>query len=825
MVRQSLNGVWTLTDKDTGVCVKAARVPGTVLSTWLDAGLLPDPYDQCQEYPAREQMGDSYEYARTFDVNRLKAEDITLVCEGLDTLADIYINGELAGRTQDFHRTYRFPVRRLLHPGRNEIKICFSSALQKVRETDSRRGVHYASTGCILGNAVLRKPHYMFGWDWGPQLPDAGIVRAIYLEEEPACRLEDIRIRQWHADGKVKLSLETRLGGQPDQTKLKLRLRLTDPDGSHKDYRSTYIPALPLEIEHPRLWWPNGLGEQPLYGLELDLLDEQGQILDAIQQKIGLRTITVSREALEGGETFCFVVNGVKLFAMGANLIPEDSLLARLNESRTRQLVAAARQAHFNCLRVWGGGYYPEDYFYDACDEAGILVWQDLMFACNVYRLTESFEQDIVAETRDNVRRLRHHACLALWCGNNEMEWGWGDMWPRIQGHAPAFKADYTKIFEYILPKVVQDCDGDTFWWPSSPSSGGAFDDPNAINRGDQHYWEVWHSGKPFTEYRKHYFSFCSEYGFQSFPSMKTIRSFTRAGDRNIFSEVMESHQKNPQANGKILNYVADYFLYPKDLSALVYISQVLQLKAIQYGVEHWRRNRGRCMGSLYWQLNDCWPVASWSSLDYYGRWKALHYGACRFYQPITVSACETFELATELAFYGHNDTRTDVNGRLEVALIDAALTVHWQSEQPVSLPALQATELLKVDFAKYFPARADKHQLFARVRLWQQDIMIAERVTLFVKPKHFDYVPPSRQFSVIEDAHNYCIKLTSNVFEQYVELDLSEGDVIFSDNYFDLTDAAGKTVLIRKADQPQLDAKQIQERLRIRSIADTYEC
>ena len=392
-------------------------------------------------------------------------------------------------------------------------------------------------------------------------------------------------------------------------------------------------------------------------------------VLDVWERTIGLRTVTVCTDADEWGNQFAFVVNGQKIFAMGANYIPEDNLLGHLSEERSERLIRDCARANFNCIRIWGGGYYPEDYVYDACDRYGILVWQDLMFACNVYDLNDEFEANILAETADNVKRIRHHACLGLWCGNNEMEWGWRD-WGRLEGHRPKYKADYTKIFEMLLPRLVKQVDDQTYYWLSSPSSGGSFDDPNDFNRGDNHYWEVWHSNKPFTEYRDFYFRFCSEFGFQSFPGKKTLDSFSLPEDQNIFSEVMESHQKNGLANTKIFSYISGYYKYPKDMESIAYISQILQLKAIQYGVEHWRRNWGRCMGSIYWQLNDCWPVASWASIDYYGRWKALHYGAKRFYARFMATACEKEELSTEIDYYIHNESFEERKAVLRVRLI-----------------------------------------------------------------------------------------------------------------------------------------------------------
>lgn len=825
---QSLNGIWNLHNNGETNIQMLATVPGTVLQTMLECRVIDDPYWRCSEYRIRELMTDGFTYEREFLVEDLNFDSIELVCEGLDTIAEVKINGNLAAQVDDMHRTYRISVKKYLNIGKNHILICFSSALLAARWEDAHNDIFYASTGCIHGNGGIRKAHYMFGWDWGPQLIDTGIFRDISLEYTRQPRIKDFLIRQVHEkDGGVILCLHTEIKdwGLHDAESLYITLTIENPNGDCITKRCTYQKELTYEICQPQLWWPSGVGPHPLYRISVTVENKDGEIYDQCRKRIGLRTINICTEPHEYGNEFAFVVNGVKIFAMGANYIPEDNLLSRVNQERTRRLVKDCERANFNCIRVWGGGYYPEDYFYDSCDEAGILIWQDLMFACNVYALNDHFEENIAEETRDNVRRIRHHACLALWCGNNEMEWGWGEEWDRIKGHHPRYKADYIKIFEYILPKVLKNCDNVTYYWPSSPSSGGSYDEPNAVNRGDQHYWEVWHSGKPFTEYRKQYFSFCSEYGFQSFPGMKTIRSFTLLEDRNIFSEVMESHQKNGAANGKILNYVADYFLYPKSLGDLAYISQVLQLKAIQYGVEHWRRNRGRCMGSLYWQLNDCWPVASWSGIDYFGRWKALHYGARRFYAPIMVSACEKEELSTEIGYYVNNDTLHTVKGAVKVSLIDAGLHVLWECTVDITVEPMSVAKSLEVDYQDVIPIQKVRGEVLARVRLLVDGLCVSEQVTLFVKPKHFRYNRPDYQVFVSETESQFDILIKSSAFAQYVELDFEELDGIFTDNYFDITSPCGVMVSLKKYELPEdISLVDIEEQIRVRSVADSYE-
>lgn len=827
--KQSLNGEWSFCAQNDPEFKEplVTTVPGSVISGLLDLGMIEDPFWRTNEYKTRELMAKDYIYNRSFFIGNadLYADEIVLVCEGLDTLAEISVNGKRVGGFSDMHRVHRIPVKDFLRTGENEIEILFLSALKYVREYDRTSDIHYTSTGSIPGNCAVRKAHYMFGWDWGPQLPDAGIFRDIYLEFISAARLEDVYIRQMHQkDGVVDLAVEASVQSFVADG-FALSANILCPDGSRITAEEPYEQGgeFRVKIPAPELWWPNGLGAQPLYEVEITLLRNRSAE-DRYICRMGLRTLTVSTDKDEFGEEFAFIINGHKIFAMGANYIPQDNLIPRITAEKYREIVAQSAEANFNCLRVWGGGFYPGEAFYDACDEYGIIVWQDLMFACNVYTLTDQFEENITAETGDIARRLRHHACLGLWCSNNEMEWGWGEGWQRILGHHPRYKADYLKIFEMVLPRALSKCDRHTFFWPSSPSSGGSYDYPNDPNRGDQHYWEVWHSGKPFTEYRSSHFRFCSEYGFQSFPHIKTIKSFTLPQDRNIFSEVMEAHQKNSSANSKIFTYISDYYLYPKDLDSISYISQVLQLKAVQYGVEHWRRNRGRCMGSLYWQLNDCWPVASWASIDYYNRWKALHYGAKRFYAPVTVSACETEELSAEITYFAHNETLSDVRLSIDVELLSISFEVLYKTNAEAVLEPLSVLPVLKADFSEFLKCGEARKTRFARYRLFKDGQCVNAGTTLFVKPKHFDFAKPAYKVEIADLGDSYEISVGSDTFASYVEVYFEHADCVLSDNFFDITSKEPVKITVlksRMSGDAGIDA--LTKQIVVRSVADSY--
>lgn len=735
----TLNGTWQLSAGHRSLESVDMQIPGTVLSGLLAAGKIKDPFYRTNEDATRALFWKDYVFTRTFDVDEelLAQQHIVLVCEGLDTLAEISINGTFLAKTDNMHRTWKFQTKKLLHPGKNEIQIVFRSVLRFIEDYpyEAHKKINYIPCGSMKGNQLLRKAHSMFGWDWGPQTIDAGIFRDIYLQGYSHARIEDIRIHQQHAKNvsvQTSITLSESVPGQ------KLCVELSE-DGADKPLQTKLcktnadgVAAVDFVIENPKLWWPNDYGDQPLYIVRTTLLDEDGTSLESITRRIGLRTLTISQEKDEWGNEFAFCVNGVKIFTRGGNYIPDDCLYTRITEKKLDYILESCRRAHFNCVRVWGGGYYPSDAFYDLCDEKGLIVWQDLMYACNVYDVTDAFAENCRQETYDNVRRLRHHASLGLWCGNNEIESAW-DHWGDFQKETPYLRADYIRLFEEVLPKAVQEADGETFYWHSSPSSGGCFDNPDDANRGDTHYWDVWHGQKPFTDYRKYFFRFCSEFGFQSFPCAKTVNSFTLEDDRNIFSRVMESHQKNDAANGKMLYYLSENLRYPKDLTHLLYASQVLQGMAIKYGVDHWRRNRGRCMGTLYWQINDDWPAPSWSSIDYFGRWKALHYMAQKFYAPHAVSM--TLE-DHRCHVYFSNESFETTEYSLTLSIRDLSGNVLETYETKGNSPAFSAIETAVVDICSW---EDQKDDVFLEAVIHTKDQKVLKDVETLVPYKYLN--------------------------------------------------------------------------------------
>lgn len=766
-----------------------AKVPGSVYQAYLDAGKMEDPFYRDNEEKALNLMKQDFEFATTFDAEEAlrEADRTVLRFDGIDTLGEIYLNGTHLGDTENMHREWEFDVKELLKAEGNELRVILRSPVNYIYDSYEKDPLSVDCSDAMRGCSRLRKAHCMFGWDWGPRLPDAGIFREVKLLGITKARFDNVRISQKHVDGQVDLAFfvgtET-VTESPEP--FSYRVTLTTPEGKSEVYGNS--PAS-IHVEKPELWWPNGYGKQNLYGVKIELLDGE-KVLDVWEKRIGLRTMTVAREKDQWGECFCHEVNGVRIFAMGADYIPEDNVLPRVTPERTRQLLTDARDCHFNCIRVWGGGYYPDDFFYDICDELGLIVWQDFMFACCSYDLTSEFEATITQEFIDNVKRLRHHASLGLWCGNNEMEMfiagdraGWCKK--------PSQLSDYFKMYEYIIPKVLKVYDPDTFYWPASPSSGGGFDAPNDENRGDVHYWDVWHGNKPITEFRKFYFRYLSEFGFQSFPSLKTVETFTEPGDRNIFSYVMEKHQRNQSANGKIMNYLGQTFLYPNDFDTLLYASQLLQAEAMRYGVEHFRRNRGRCMGTVIWQLNDCWPVASWAMIDYEGRWKAVQYYAKRFFAPLMISCqeegtlsqntnvnAEPFELKKSATFCVANETMEEKEVQVIWRLCRADGTVEKEGREELTVPALSSVWIGKNKFPE-----ADIHEEYVSYELLEKGETVSYGSVLFCAPKHFHFRNP--QLTV--KAEGEYLIVTSDAYARSVEIKNEEDRLLLEDNYFDM--------------------------------------
>jgi beta-mannosidase len=822
----SLSGIWQIRSSCNTYQLEG-QVPGTFFQALEESGYWGDKDVFWQENNRKclEIANRDFTFSRDFHIEKEflnNSQRITLDAGGLDTLTEISINGTVAGTTRNMHRRYVFDVTELIHAGNNEISITFFNTLEYVSKKQKERYVWSTTNNVVDGFNHIRKCSSSYGWDWGPIIPDLGIWRELKLCSISNGRLLDTQVRQEHQildDGSrvVYLQLESELE-TVNSSELTLRYSVTAPDGTVHREGCSSGNSTKLIIENPQLWWPNGYGDQVLYGLKIELL-HNNELLDTKKMSIGLRTIEIDQSPDEYGTRFGLCINGITIFSMGGNIIPQDVYTNRVSKESTENLLKQCKDANFNCLRIWGGGIYPDNDFYDTCDRLGLLVWQDLMFACALYNMRDiQLRDEIVHEVTDNLKRLSHHASLALVCGNNEMEWAFTD-WPHMIRDKEN-RAEYAFQYEYLLPELVGDISPDISYWKASPSSGGFFDNPNDSDRGDVHYWDVWHGDKPFTDFRKHYFRFLSEYGFQSFPSFKTVCSYTEESDRNPYSPVMEDHQRNGDmqlGNQKIMKYTAEYFRLGKDMSSHCYLTHLCQAEAGRFAVEHLRQNRGRCLGSTYWQVNDNWPVASWSSIDYYGRWKALHYAMKRAYAPVLVS-CR--EVGHAVDIFVTTEGQAGFSGFLELQLKGLDGQIYLEQTLDVEVGERTAQCVMHLDFSKELTENRDRER-YLSVTLKDRESYIVRRASLwFVRYKKISLPEPGIRYDIYDRGEYWDIQLTAERYACFVELDMKEGDAIFEDNYFDL-DAEERRVITLQKERCKGDPIHA---LTVRSLYDSYQ-
>jgi len=814
----SLAGAWQFRQSGSEEWL-SATVPGGAHTDLLALGRIPDPFVGDNERRVQWVAEAAWEYRCRFPVapELLREPSIWLVCDGLDTLATVSLNGHELGRTANMFRQYRWDVKPWLKAEGNELRIDFESTVRHMAEKQAARPLLGVSQA-IPGGPHLRKAPCQFGWDWGPQLPPVGIWKDIRLEAGDPTRLADVHLRQFHHGGVVRL--QARLVVENWTPGLSALLQVTAPDGASSATGAALSSAagsdLALEIEHPQLWWPNGLGDQPLYHVRVQL-SRSGAIIDVKTYQLGLRTIELRQDPDAWGRSFTFVVNGRPFFAKGSNWIPADSFPTRISDAYLEQLIRAAAETHQNMLRVWGGGFYEEERFYDLCDRYGLLVWQDFVFSCSIYPLDEpDFVENVRVEVIENARRLRHRASLALWCGNNEMEQTWVEpRWdkPEFDG----LKAAYDRFFHHTLPAWCTAQDPDHAYWPSSPSSGTPFAAPNGQVQGDAHYWDVWHGRKPFTAYRSQYPRFMSEFGFQSLPPLETIRAYAAEPDWNMTSYIMEQHQKNDNGNSMMVGQMLDSFRLPQDFESLVYLSMVLQAEGIRYGVEHWRRHTRRVSGTLYWQLNDCWPVASWSSIDFYGRWKALHYAARRFFAPVLLSIEDA---PPRQSIFVSSDLSQAWQGSAHWALTALDGAILASGEKPVSVEPSGVTAVETLDFSRFLNEDTRRELIFV-AELWQGDRRLAGQTAFFAPTKHLSLADPQIHADLTLEEGLLAIDLSARSLARLVECRLAGADVVFSDNYFDLP--ARQVIRVTAPLPAGWSLSTARLALRVRSVYDTY--
>lgn len=819
--RQLLHSSWKFRRRNNDPWLPAT-VPGNVFTDLLSNGKIPDPFwgEHERQLQWIERADWTYQTTFTPTADLLANGEIDLVAEGLDTLATITLNGTEIARTESMFVGYRFPIKPWLKPGSNELQISFANTRDYINAR--RTPDHYGEWNDFLGgSSLIRKQPCSYGWDWGPRLAGAGIYLPIYLEGHSAFRIESVRIQQEHQPDGVTLSLFPELSPSGNQaTDYAIRV-------SFEGKTLLETTDLRFAIPSPKLWWPNGLGPQPLYELEITLLDEAGSPLDVWCRKIGLRSIQLDRHPDEFGESFQFVINGRPIFAKGANWIPAHHFVTEAGENVYEDLLTSAVDAQMNMIRVWGGGIYEREIFYDLCDQKGLLVWQDFMFACALYPGNADFRALVEREAEYQVRRLAHRACLALWCGNNELE-----LMSDFICRFPDRKEAYESIFYQLLPSAVARWDGQTAYWPGSPHNPEGYEKgPNNERAGDCHFWDVWHERKPVKRYEEMRFRFCSEFGMQSLSSPEVTATFCPPESLNIFSPEMDCHQKNKAGNQIIFDYVSRRYRFPKDYASLAYLSELNQAYCLKIGVEHFRRSMPRTMGALYWQLNDCWPGASWSSLEFGGRWKALHYEAKRFFAPALISVhvpgteiagkCNTpVSTIHDLHIYTVYDGVKNSSGVIRWSLHQFDGKLIQTESRPIKLCSNEAIRHCTLDFAKEIQ-QFGKANLYFYCELSIDSQIVSRQTVFFTEPRNLSFSRGEIQTSLRTiQPGEFALKLRSSVLQHRVEFHFSGISFRADDCFFDLFPGECRSVKITV--KKSVTRKMLTNTLQTRSLVDT---
>ena len=809
-----------------------ATVPGDVHLDLLANKKIDDPFFRDNEAKLQWIENESFEYRLNFDASPslMARSNVDLIFDGLDAVSQVYLNGVQVLAADNMFRIWRVPVKGHLHPGKNLLRVVFPSPIKAAQEVAA--GDAFRLKSMTADKTYVRKAAYEFGWDWGPKFVTSGIWRPVRLEAWDKVRIADFAIRQRdvskdvaHASAEVEVEAAT-------AGSAKVSVQYAD-DGKPVTLRTVAslhagrnVIVLPVEIRQPKLWYPAGYGDQPLYEFTAQV-STGVQPADERKAKVGLRTIVLHRELDKWGRSFELVVNGIPVFAKGADVIPFDSFPNRVTTADYRRILESARDANMNTIRHWGGGYYETEEFYSICDELGIMIWQDFQFGNDWQPGTYAFKLNIQAEAEDQVRRLRNHPSIVLWSGNNETEaaFSWGPRPTLPPDVRLLIWQDYLTEFSGILPRVVARLDPETPYWPSSPSADY---EPlsDHYQSGDAHIWDVWHGRVPFSTYETHHARFVTEYGFQSFPEMKTIEAFTTPEDRTgIFTPVMLAHQKNNEGNSIIHDYLLKDYSEPKDFASFLYVSQVLQAEGIKIGAEHFRRSRPETMGSIFWQLNDCWPVASWSSIDYYGRWKALQYYARRFYAPILVSPHVE---DGSLKVYIVSDKTAVTPATLRVRLMDFDGNVLLEESQPVDVAPLASKDYLDWPLKKLADAgAANTSRVFVVADLQtggatdfaMNGKQISRNLAYLAPVKEIHLKPAQLKVETTGAQGSYKIRIGSPVLARSVYLTFGDLDVKVSDNYFDIM--PGETVEITATSSATLDA--IKAQLKVISLTDAF--
>jgi len=801
MISVSLDGEWFFRE-----CGKEEKEPPTIDSgRWLKAivpgvvhldlqrnGIIPDPFFRMNELEVAWVEDKDWWYVKEFNLERdfLKHDRIELKFYGIDTFATIWLNGKEVARTSNMFHEHVFSVKDILREGRNTLVVRIDSPKRVLEEMYSKDSLKLYSAfypPVVYG----RKAQYSFGWDWGPRLATSGIWRSVVLQAYDVCKIESFYFSSGLSEDLETAKLNVKISVEIFKKEhVKVRTRISGfGDNQVKEESKDVSPGsnnfvFDFIIKKPKLWWPNGYGDQNLYDLEITIEGPNG-ILDSIRKKVGIRRIEVVQEKDEEGKTFFFKVNNVPVFCKGVNWVPADSFLPRVTREVYEYLLNMAKQANMNMIRVWGGGVYEDEAFYELCDEKGIMVWQDFMFACAEYPEEEWFFELVRKEAEKVVKRLRNHACLAIWCGNNEnhvfFKWVWSRMRNRFYGET---------IYHKILPEICAKLDPATFYWPGSPYGG---DDPNSQSEGDRHNWEVWSMFRDYSEYLKDNGRFISEFGFQSMPSMETIKRFTLPEDRHFQSKVIEFHNKQTLGPERLWFFLSSHFKLPSNLGEFIYLTQINQGEALKTGIEHWRRRKFKTGGALVWQLNDCWPVLSWSLIDYYGEPKASYYYVKRAFEPVNFSLVVD---QSSVEAWVCNDLFKPVRGRIRIVSFNLKSEKLCEKEGKIIVEANSSKKCVETTLSELNVK--DRFDSFIVGVLEtdggesKYDVVFLERLKYLQLPK------PSIKLSLERVGEKkYVLKMVSKNVVKACGVSVRGVKAKFDDNFFDLPPGIEKRVLI----------------------------
>ena len=793
-----------------------ATVPGVVHTDLLQNKIIEDPFFRLNERGLQwiDKEDWVYETCFTLAADMMRKENMELVFEGLDTYADVYLNDECILKANNMFRRWSIPVRQYIREENNILKVYFHSPVKiDVPKWDALPYQYPASNdqsenGGLFNKKIsifARKAGYHYGWDWGPRLVTSGIWRPVYIRAWSDLRINDVFIEQKEVGaGRAVIAGHVELDADKDMDGV--LVTITDEatgrvlgEWQADLKRGTNRVTVDFVLHKPKLWWSNGLGEPFLYRFRTDII-AGGELLDSKTERVGIRSLKVVHQPDKDGHTFYIELNGRPVFAKGANYIPLDNFLPRVTPENYKRTILDAAGVNMNMLRVWGGGIYENDVFYDLCDEHGIMIWQDFMFACSMYPAEGALLDNIHQEAVDNVKRLRNHACIALWCGNNECQdawlgWGWKrEIERQNKEYADKIWAQYRQQYHVTLPGVVKEYAPGTFYWPSSPF---AFEgEMSGTTDGDRHYWSVWHGKAPISDYDSEKSRFFSEYGFQSFPEFESVKRYAPyPEDWDIRSEVMMSHQRGgDHANGLIETYLLNEYKKPRDFRAFLYMNHVLQGDAIKTAIESHRRQMPYNMGTLFWQHNDCWPVASWASRDYYGRWKAQHYYVRKAYDDILISPVVEGD---DLKVYAVSDRLENTSGRLQlqVCQFDGTVVHHWGKS--VGISGNDSRVCFSAPLAKLLEG-ANRGTVYVRVDYTDKSGRVYHNNYCLGKQKDMDYPKVDLQTEVRSIEGGYEVTVSADKFARAVCLSVADNESVYSDNYFDVQPKSSVQVQVR---------------------------